>query len=211
MAKITSMGSCLPTDRTEHRHLKLAELVAFKSYALHSAVPLVQGVGQVQQNNDSLEKLAGLVAFLCSPLGSANGMRGWIIGVFRCMWPTILPTTNHSYPLIITGHDPSKPTHSPASYCWNNDISVWVAQAIIKSNTIWLDKGLGNPDQNVVVPTICCWWTCGFAWWFCMRCPSKKHHWGYEPIWVHFNTVSSQGWLQDDYFETLIKSQRKLR
>ena len=30
---------------------------------------------------------------------------------------------------------------------------------------IWLDKGWGNPDRNVVAQTICCWWTCGFAWW----------------------------------------------
>ena len=30
---------------------------------------------------------------------------------------------------------------------------------------IWLDKGWGNPDWNVVAKTICCWWTFGFAWW----------------------------------------------
>ena len=36
-------------------------------------------------------------------------------------------------------------------------------------------KGWGNPDRNVVAQTICCWWTCGFAWWLWF--PSKSHHW----------------------------------
>ena len=40
---------------------------------------------------------------------------------------------------------------------------------------IWLDKGWGNPDRNVVAKTTCCWWTCGFAWWLWF--PSKNHHW----------------------------------
>ena len=39
------------------------------------------------------------------------------------------------------------------------------AEGIICWVAIWLDKGWGNPDWNVVVTTICCWWTCGFAWW----------------------------------------------
>ena len=30
---------------------------------------------------------------------------------------------------------------------------------------IWVDKGWGNPYRNVVAQTICCWWTCGLAWW----------------------------------------------
>ena len=70
----------------------------------------------------------------------------------------------------------SKSTRSPATYCFSNDVSVWVAPAFIKSNHLtWLDKGWGNPDQNVVAKTICCWWTCGFAWWLWF--PSKNHHW----------------------------------
>ena len=28
---------------------------------------------------------------------------------------------------------------------------------------------------TVVAQTICCWWTCGFAWWLWF--PSKNHHW----------------------------------
>ena len=31
---------------------------------------------------------------------------------------------------------------------------------------IWLDKGWGNPDRNVIAQIMCCWWTCGFAWWY---------------------------------------------
>ena len=38
---------------------------------------------------------------------------------------------------------------------------------------IWHDKGWGNPDVDA--KTICCWWTCGFAWWLWF--PSKNHHW----------------------------------
>ena len=33
------------------------------------------------------------------------------------------------------------------------------------SSQIWLDKGWGNPNRNVVARTICCWRMCGFAWW----------------------------------------------
>ena len=44
----------------------------------------------------------------------------------------------------------------------------------------WLDKGWGNPDRNVVAQTICCWWTCGFAWWLWF--PSENHHWKAEKV-----------------------------
>ena len=30
-------------------------------------------------------------------------------------------------------------------------------------------------EINAVAQTICCWWTCGFAWWLWF--PSKNHHW----------------------------------
>ena len=38
-----------------------------------------------------------------------------------------------------------------------------------------LIKAGGNPDQNAVAQSICCWWMCGFAWWLWF--PSKNHHW----------------------------------
>ena len=37
-------------------------------------------------------------------------------------------------------------------------------QPLSSQMAIWLDKGWGNPDRNVVAQTICCWWMCGFAW-----------------------------------------------
>ena len=38
-------------------------------------------------------------------------------------------------------------------------------QHIVSLLATWLDKGWGNPDQNVVAQTLkCCWWMCGFAW-----------------------------------------------
>ena len=51
--------------------------------------------------------------------------------------------------------------------CFRDGWSCWEIIIIkqIHTFTIWLDKGWGNKDRNVVAKTICCWWTCGFAWW----------------------------------------------
>ena len=46
-----------------------------------------------------------------------------------------------------------------------------------------LDKGWGNPDQNVVAQSICCWWMCGFAWWtsFLFTASQKENnHWKHK-------------------------------
>ena len=55
----------------------------------------------------------------------------------------------------------------------------------------WLDKGWGNPDQNVVAQRIRCWWMCGFAWWLesasCAGLPDTSKWAMYTYMWLTLN------------------------
>ena len=96
-------------------------------------------------------------ATVCASYSIAGPVRTgrWKEQSFSLLSPSrLLNFTN-----CVLQHQPissSKSTRSPAAYCLSNDVSVWVAPAFIKSNVIWLDKGWGNPDRNVVAQTICC-------------------------------------------------------
>ena len=75
----------------------------------------------------------------------------------------------------------------------------WVTPSI--NGTVW-----GNPDQNVVAQTICCCWTCGFAWWLWF--PSKNHHWNQQLcFWPDVSTFilrssskDMRGYLRSDSY-----------
>ena len=55
------------------------------------------------------------------------------------------------------------------------------------TSQVWLDKGWGNPDRNVLAKTTCCWWTCGFAWW-------KDKPFAISPDFWSFTVDFSIGW-----------------
>ena len=84
-------------------------------------------------------------------------------------------TEDASLPLLYHGAKKSKMTKTQIKGgCPTLGFSLWKLHSLTNLSIgvgrgafiyiIWLDKGWGNPDRNVVAKTICCWWTCGFAW-----------------------------------------------